>query len=85
MRDGIDGKLLDWGKELEVPVRFLIEEWLELLDDVVDQLDTREEIEYVWTIHREGTSADRRLREYEETGSLNSVVDMLAEETLLGV
>lgn len=76
---------MDWGKELEVPVRFLIEEWLGLLGDVVDQLDTREEIEHVRTILREGTSADRQLRKYEETGSLKSVVDMLAEETLLGV
>lgn len=85
VRDGIDGKLLDWGKEEEVPLRFLIEELMELLDDVFDELGTREEVEYVRNILKKGTSADRQLRKYEETGSLEAVVDMLAEETMMGV
>jgi len=84
LRDGIDGKLIDFGLEQEVPLRFLMNELLELLDDVVDELGTRQEIEYVHTILTEGTSADRQLRVYRETGDLKAVVDMLAEETVEG-
>jgi carboxylate-amine ligase len=85
IKDGIDGKLIDFGKEEEVPLRFLwIEILTELVDDVVDQLGTRQEVEYIRTILKEGTSADRQLRKYEDTGSLEAVVDMLAEETVIG-
>jgi carboxylate-amine ligase len=84
IKDGIDGKLIDLGKEEEVPVRLLMCEMLDLIDDVVDKLGTRREIERVRTILREGTSADRQLRKYHETDDLKAVVDMLAEETVLG-
>jgi carboxylate-amine ligase len=84
IRDGIDGKLIDFGIGQEVPLRFLMNELLELIDDVVDELGTRQEIEYVHTILNEGTSADRQLRVYRETGDLKAVVDKLAEETVEG-
>ena len=80
--DGIDGKLIDFGIEQEVPLRFLMNELLELIDDVVDELGSRREVEYVHTILNEGTSADRQLRVYRETGDLKTVVDLLAEETM---
>ena len=82
---GIDGKFLDWGKEEEVPLRSLIEELLEILSDVVDELGSGEEIEYIRTILKEGTSADRQLQTYQKTESLEAVVDMLAEETMMGL
>jgi carboxylate-amine ligase len=84
IKDGIDGELIDFGKEEQVPLRLLMGELLELVDDVVDQLGTRQEIEYVRTILKEGTSADRQLRKYHETESLKAVVDMLTEETIMG-
>jgi len=84
IKDGIEGKLIDFGKQEEVPLRFLINEYLELVDDVVDELGVRQEIEYVNTILKEGSSADRQLRKYSETNSLTAVVDMLAEETMIG-
>lgn len=84
IKDGIDGKLIDFGKEEEAPLRFLMEELLEIIDDVVDELGTRQEIDYIRTILREGSSADRQLRKFQETNSLEAVVDMLAEETILG-
>ena len=85
VKDGVDGKLIDLGKQEEVPLRFLMEELLEIVDDVVDELGTREEIEYIRTILKEGSSADRQVRKFQETGSLESVVDMLVEETSLGI
>jgi carboxylate-amine ligase len=85
MRYGIDGKLIDFGKQAELPMRELAFELLEFVDDVVDDLDSRKEVEYVHTILREGTSADRQLRVHQRTGSLEAVVDHLAAETLQGV
>jgi carboxylate-amine ligase len=84
IRDGIDGKLIDFGIEQEVPLRFLMNELLELLEDVMDELGTRQEIEYIHTILNEGSSADRQRRVYHETGDLKSVVHMLADETMQG-
>ncbi|RME76546.1 MAG: carboxylate-amine ligase [Chloroflexi bacterium] len=84
VRDGIDSRMIDWGKEEEVPFRLLMEELLDIVDDVVDRLGSRQEVDYIRTILRQGTSADRQLQKYRETGNLKSVVDMLAEETVVG-
>ena len=81
VRYGIDGKLIDFGKRKEVPMRELTLELVEWIDDVVDELGIRREVEYVHMILEEGTSADRQLRVYRETGSLEAVVDHLIAET----
>jgi len=80
-RYGIDGKMIDFGKETEVPVRDLICEYLYLIDDVVDELGSRKEINYIHRILENGTGADRQLRIYQETGDLTKVVDYIAYET----
>lgn len=84
VKDGIEGKLIDFGIEQEVPLRFLTEELLDIIDDVVDELGSRREIEYIRTMLLNGSSADRQIRKYQETDSLEAVVDMLAEETTMG-
>jgi len=66
-------------------MRVLALELLEFIDDVVDELGSRRAVEYVHTILREGTSADRQLRVFKETGHLHAVVDHVAAETLAGV
>jgi glutamate---cysteine ligase / carboxylate-amine ligase len=81
----MDGKLIDFGKEVEVPLRDLALELLEFVDDVVDELDSRKAVEYLNTILEQGTSADRQLRVYRETGSLQAVVDHVCEETVAGL
>jgi carboxylate-amine ligase len=68
-----------------VPVRELILEYLKFVDDVVDELGSREEIEYVHKIMEMGTGADRQIRVFEETGDLKKVVDYIIEETEVGV
>jgi len=85
IRHGIDGSLIDFGKQTEVPFRALALELLEFVDDVVDDLGSRSAVEYVHTILRDGTSADRQLRIYQETGHLHAVVDYVAAETMAGV
>ena len=84
-RYGIEGKLIDFGKQTEVPFRALAEEYLEFVDDVVDELGCREETEYIRHILNEGTGADRQLRVFAETNDLKKVVDYIIEETQAGV
>jgi carboxylate-amine ligase len=86
VRFGVEGYLLDLGKETERPARELIEELIQwFLDDVLDELGSREQVEYAFKILKEGSSADRQLRVYEETGDLKAVVDHLIRETAEGV
>ncbi|MEM1202157.1 MAG: carboxylate-amine ligase [Acidobacteriota bacterium] len=84
VRYGIDGQMIDFGQRSEIPVRELIHELLDLVDDVVDDLRSRKEVEYLETILKHGTSADRQLEVYRRTGSLEAVVDHLVEETRAG-
>jgi carboxylate-amine ligase len=85
-RYGLDGMLIDFGQEKEVPERQLMLEYLEFIEDVVDELDSREEVNYVHEILKIGTGADRQLRVFEETGGdLKKVVDYMAAETQAGL
>jgi len=84
-RYGISGKLIDFGKECEVSERDLVLEYLEFVDDVVDELDSREEVAYVHSILQHGTGADRQLRVFQETGDLKRVVDYMVLETQAGL
>ncbi len=80
-RWGLDGQLIDFGKKAEVPMRDLALELLELVDDVLDELGSRKYVEYVHTILREGSSADRQLRVFRQTGDLRAVVRHVIAET----
>lgn len=84
VRYGIDGQMIDFGRQTELPARDLIHELVEFVDDVVDELGSRREVEYAYQILEHGTSADRQLAVFEETGSLEAVVDYLIEETVKG-
>ena len=84
-RYGIDGKLIDFGKEKEVPVPDLAEELLAFVDDVVDDLGSRKEINYIRQILKNGTGADRQLETYRKTGDFKQVVDRIIEETNSGI
>jgi carboxylate-amine ligase len=84
-RYGMDGKMIDFGRQVELPTRDLIREYLDFVDDVVDELGSREEINYIHTMLERGSGADRQLRVYRETGDLKKVVDYILEETEVGV
>jgi len=92
LRYGIKGEMIDFGIEEAVPFHFLMEELLEFLDDVLDDLGSREEVSYVRTILKEGTSADRQIAVYNKFGgdenrqeALKAVVDNLVAETREGL
>ncbi len=86
VRYGLDGKLIDFGKQQEIPLRDLIEEYLAMIDPAVDELGSREAIDGVRKILNMGTGADRQLKVFEETnGDLKAVVDYMARETCEGL
>jgi glutamate---cysteine ligase / carboxylate-amine ligase len=84
-RYGLDGMLIDFGRETEVPERELILEYLDFVDDVVDELECRKEVEYVQTMLDRGTGADRQLRIFNETNDLRQVVQYMVAETQAGL
>jgi glutamate---cysteine ligase / carboxylate-amine ligase len=81
-RYGIDGHLIDFGKEEEVNTRVLIYELLEFVDDVLDPLNSRQEAHYAGKILETGTGADRQLKVYHDTGNLVDVVDYIQGQFL---
>jgi carboxylate-amine ligase len=85
LRYGLDGKLIDFGKEEEVDERELIVEYLDFVDDVVRDLGSREAIDSIHTLLKRGSGADRQLKVWRETGDLKSVVDYMVEETRAGL
>ncbi len=87
VRYGLDGQLIDFGKQRQFPARDLIREMIEwFLGDIVDELGTRKEVEYAYRILAEGSSADRQLAVFEKSGgNLDAVVDHLIAETAEGV
>jgi carboxylate-amine ligase len=67
-------------------MRDLAVELVEFVDDVVDELGSRRDVDYVHTILREGTSADRQLAVHEASGGdMRAVVRSVTDETLTGV
>ena len=84
-RYGIEGSLIDFGKQEEVSTKDLIYELLAFVDDVVDDLGSRHEIKYIEKMLENGTGADRQLKIYESTGDLKDVVDYIVSETNQGL
>ena len=92
VRYGTSGKLIDFGIEDEVPLQFLARELVEFLDDVLDDLGTRKDVENIMNIVENGSSADRQIATYrrvlnetqDNEKALYAVVDQLIEETRKG-
>jgi carboxylate-amine ligase len=84
-RYGLDGKLIDFGKQEELDTRALILELLDFIDDVVDPLGSRHAINYVQKILEHGTGADRQLKVFHQTQNLEKVVDYITEQTMAGI
>ena len=82
-RYGIDGSLIDFGKEAEVNTRLLIFELLDFVDDVIDDLGSRHMINHITKMMENGTGADRQLKVYEETNNLVSVADYIHDQFLV--
>jgi len=84
-RYGTEGMMIDFGQQKEVVYKELMVELLEFVDDVVDELGSREEINYIHKILETGTGADKQLKVYEETQDLKKVVDFITGEFTKGI
>jgi carboxylate-amine ligase len=84
-RYGIDGSLIDFGKETEVNTRVLIYELLEFIEDVVPHLGSQHAINNVHNMLENGTGADRQLKVFEQTNDLVAVTDYIQTSFLSGV
>ncbi len=84
-RYGLDGCLIDFGKEAEIDTRALIYELIDFVDDVIDELDNRHIIEKIPDILQRGTGADRQLAVFDKTNNLPDVVDYIGTQFLAGI
>jgi carboxylate-amine ligase len=84
-RYGVQCKLIDFGKQEEVEFKLLAKELLEFVDDVLDELDSRKEVNYLNKILETGTGADRQIKVWEETKDFKKLMDYIVKETHRGI
>jgi len=92
-RYGIDEGLIDFGKRQIVPYATLFEEILRLIREDAEHFDCVAEVEHGRTIIEHGSSAHRQVARWNESkgagndehSALQSVVDLLREETAHGL
>ena len=84
-RYGIEGKLIDFGREAEVETRSLLNELIEFVSTEIVELGSIREFEHIERIMREGTGADRQLAVWERTHDMKAVVDQIVAETYEGL
>src|SRR5438128_557854 len=84
-RYGIDGKLIDFGRETEVDERSLLNELLEFVASEVNEFGTHREMAHIERILSEGTGADRQLAIWKQTQDMKAVVDHIVAETYEGL
>jgi carboxylate-amine ligase len=80
-RYGLDGRMIDFGRETEVDTRELLNELLDFVATEVDELGSHQEIAHVERIMREGTGADRQVGAWETQHNMHDVVDLIVNET----
>jgi carboxylate-amine ligase len=68
-------------------MRDSINELLDFVDDVLDDLNDRHEINYLRALLDDdrGTGADRQIAIYKETGSAQAVTRYLMQQTIQGL
>jgi len=84
MRYGLDGDVLDFTRDRRLTMRESISELLDFVDDVVDDLGSRGEINHLRLLLDDpcGTGADRQIEVYKRTGSVPAVTSYLMQQTL---
>ncbi len=88
MRYGLDAEVIDFSKKRSSSMRDSIHELLDFVDEMVDDLGSRREINYLRTLldSPRGTGADRQMAFYKEHGEdISQVNQFLMEQTMQGV
>ena len=87
MRYGLDAEIVDFVQHRRLGMRDSIRELLDFVDDVVDELGSRREINYIRALLDDprGTGADRQMAVYQQSNDLQKVNQFLIEQTMQGV
>jgi len=87
MRHGLDAEVIDFVQGHRLSMRDAIGELLDFVDDVLDDLGSRREINYLRILLDDprGTGADRQVAVYREAGSMQAVTQYLMQQTLKGM
>ena len=87
MRYGLEAEAIDFVKLRRLSMRDSINELLDFVEDVVDDLGSRHEMNYLRAlmVSPNGTGANRQVAVYEQTSDLNKVVELLMEQTMQGI
>jgi len=81
-RYGIEGTLIDFGKETEVETKALIYELLDFVDDTLNDLGSGDILSNIDALFKAGTGADRQLAVYQKNESFIDVVDYIHDQFL---
>jgi glutamate---cysteine ligase / carboxylate-amine ligase len=87
MRFGLDAEVIDYAQGRRHGMRESISELLDFVDDVVDDLGSRTEIDHLRNVleDQHGTGADQQIAIYQETGNIHDVVQFLMRQTMKGI
>ncbi len=87
MHLGLDAEILDFVQGRRLGMRESLSELLDFVEDVVDDLGSRREMNYLHQLleSRQGTGADRQIAIYEQTGSIEAVIKLLMQQTMQGI
>jgi glutamate---cysteine ligase / carboxylate-amine ligase len=87
MRYGLEAEVMDFKYDRCLPMRAAIAALLEFVDDVLDDLGSRQEINYLRGLLDDprGTGADRQIAVYKATQNAQEVVEFLMRETMQGI
>lgn len=84
MRHGLDAEILDFVLGRRLTMRQSLDETLDFVDDVLDDLGSRREINYIRILLDDphGTGADRQIAAYRRTGNIKDVIELLTQQTM---
>ncbi len=87
MRSGLDAEVIDYVQGRRHSMRESISELLDFVDDVLDELGSRHEINHLRGVLEDphGTGADHQIAIYEQTGSIDAVIKFLMQQTMKGI
>ena len=87
IRWGLDAEALDFARGRRLSMRQAIGELLDFVDEVVDDLGSRCEIDYLRALLSDprGTGADRQIALYQQTHSIEAVIRLLMRQRMQDV
>ncbi len=84
MHFGLDAEVIDFVQDRRLSMRDSISELLDFVSDVIDDLGSFREMDYLRTLLTDprGTGADRQIAVYQQTGCLADVIQLLIRQTM---